>query len=148
MTIPRRLSRFYLLSMLKHDMDFKQVQVMEFLWHFLRKWWDFRRIWSYFRPSCLQEKEMKKNLVTFFTGKIRFSTQYLYTSGYTVHIFMEEKGINGNKLRERFFSPFLFPKAWSMAYLELKVIWHKYTQHKCKRRYRLRYMPVYGTKGI
>jgi len=42
-------------SMLKHDMDFGQVQVMEFLWHFLRKWWDVHRIWSHFRPNCHQK---------------------------------------------------------------------------------------------
>ena len=41
MTTPCHLSRFYLFSMLKHDMDFGQVQVMEFPWHLLRKWWDF-----------------------------------------------------------------------------------------------------------
>ena len=37
MTIPRHLSRLYLFSMLEHDMDFGQVQVMEFPWHLLRK---------------------------------------------------------------------------------------------------------------
>ena len=36
MTIPCHLSRFYLFFMLEHDMDFGQVQVMEFSWHFLR----------------------------------------------------------------------------------------------------------------
>ena len=41
MTISCHLSRFYLFSMLEHDMDFGQVQVMEFPWHFRRKWWDF-----------------------------------------------------------------------------------------------------------
>ena len=30
MTIPCHLSRFYLFSMLEHDMDFGQAQVMEF----------------------------------------------------------------------------------------------------------------------
>ena len=29
--------RFYLFSMLEHDMDFGQVQVMELPWHLLRK---------------------------------------------------------------------------------------------------------------
>ena len=28
---------FYLLSVLEHDMDFRQGQVMEFPWHLLRK---------------------------------------------------------------------------------------------------------------
>ena len=37
MTIPCHLSRLYLFSILKHDMDFGQVQVMEFPSHFLRK---------------------------------------------------------------------------------------------------------------
>ena len=32
------LSRFYLFSMMEHDMDFGQVRVMEFPWHLLRKW--------------------------------------------------------------------------------------------------------------
>ena len=41
MTIPCHLSRLYLYSMLEHDMDFGQVQVTEFPWHLLRKWWDF-----------------------------------------------------------------------------------------------------------
>ena len=36
-SIPRHLSMFYLFSMLKHDMDFGQVQVMEFPWDLLRK---------------------------------------------------------------------------------------------------------------
>jgi len=31
-----------LFSMLGHDMDFGQVQVREFPWRLLRKWWDFR----------------------------------------------------------------------------------------------------------
>ena len=39
MTIPCHLSRFYFLlfSILKHDMDFGKVQVMEFPWHLPRK---------------------------------------------------------------------------------------------------------------
>ena len=37
MTIPCHLSRIYPFSMLKHDMDFGQVQVIEFSWHLLRK---------------------------------------------------------------------------------------------------------------
>ena len=41
MTIPCHLSRCYLFSMLKHDMDFGQVEVMEFPWQLLRKCWDF-----------------------------------------------------------------------------------------------------------
>ena len=51
MTIPCHLSRFYLLSMFKHDMDFRQVQVMEFPWHLPRKRWDFHRIWDHFQPN-------------------------------------------------------------------------------------------------
>ena len=37
MTIPCHLSKFYLFYMLKHDMDFGQVQVMEFPRYLLRK---------------------------------------------------------------------------------------------------------------
>jgi len=37
MTNPCHLSRYYLCSMLEHDMDFGQIQVMEFPWHLLRK---------------------------------------------------------------------------------------------------------------
>ena len=37
MTTPCHLSRFYLFSILKHDMDFGNVHVWEFLWHLLRK---------------------------------------------------------------------------------------------------------------
>ena len=48
-TIPCNLSSFNLFSVLEHDMDFGQVQVMEFPGHLLRKWWDFHRIWSHFR---------------------------------------------------------------------------------------------------
>ena len=33
--------QIYLFSQQKHDMDFGQVQVMEFQWHLLRKRWDF-----------------------------------------------------------------------------------------------------------
>ena len=55
MTIPCHLSRFCLLSMYKHDMDFGQVQVMEFSWYLLRKWWDFRRIWCHFPSNCCEK---------------------------------------------------------------------------------------------
>ena len=34
--IPCHLSRFYLFSLLQYDMDFGQVQVMEFPWYFLK----------------------------------------------------------------------------------------------------------------
>ena len=59
MTIPYHLSKFYLFSMQKHDTDFTEGQVMEFPWHLLRKWWDFHRIWSHFRPNCRQEDTRK-----------------------------------------------------------------------------------------
>ena len=63
MTIPCHLSRFYLFSMLKHDIDFGGVQVMEFPWPLLRKWWDFHRIWFHFqtRPNCRQKDIAIKN---------------------------------------------------------------------------------------
>ena len=67
--IPYHLSRFYLFSMLEHDMDFVQVQVMEFPWHLPRKWWGFHRIWSHFRtkPNCRQ-KNMRKSPSHFLQG--------------------------------------------------------------------------------
>ena len=58
------LSRFYLFFMLEHDMDFGLVQVMEFSWHLLRKWVDFHRFWSHFRPNCRQ-KDTRKSLSHF-----------------------------------------------------------------------------------
>ena len=67
MTSPCHLSRFYLFSMEKHDMDFGQLQVMEFPWHLLRKWWDFHRIRSHFRPNCRQ-KDMRKSVSHFLQG--------------------------------------------------------------------------------
>ena len=70
MTIPCHLSRFYLFSMLKHDMDFGQGQVMEFLRHLVRKWWDFHRIWCNFRIK-LPSKRRGKIAVTFFTRTFR-----------------------------------------------------------------------------
>ena len=42
------VSRLCLFSMLKHDMDFTQGQVMELPWHLLRKWWNFHRIRFHF----------------------------------------------------------------------------------------------------
>ena len=70
MTIPCHLSRYYLFSMLEHDMDFgRQGQVMEFPWHLPRKWWDFRRIWPHFgtKPNCRQ-KDMRKSMSHFLQG--------------------------------------------------------------------------------
>ena len=68
------LSRIYLFSMQKHDMDFGQVQVMEFPWRLLPKWWDFHRIWSHFQPNCRQ-KDMRKSVIHFLQGKFIFSSQ-------------------------------------------------------------------------
>ena len=70
MTIPCHLSRFYLFSMLEHDMNFGQVQVMEFPWHVQRKWWDFHRICDHFWPNCRQ-KDMRKNVSHFLQGGFR-----------------------------------------------------------------------------
>ena len=66
MTIPCHLSRFYLFPMREHDMDFGQVQVMEFPGHLLRKWWDFHRAWTHFRtkPNC-RGKDMRKSMSHF-----------------------------------------------------------------------------------
>ena len=55
--------------MLKHDMDFGQVQVMEFPWHLLRKCWDFHRIWSHFQPNCRQYG-MRKSVSHFLRGHL------------------------------------------------------------------------------
>ena len=66
MTIPCHLSRFYLSTMLKHDIDLGQVQVMEFPWQLLRKWWDFHRIWSRFRiKPNYRQKHMRKSVSHF-----------------------------------------------------------------------------------
>ena len=46
---------------------FGQVQVMEFPWHLLRKWWDFHRIWSHFRPNGRQ-KDTRKSMSQFLQG--------------------------------------------------------------------------------
>ena len=62
-----QVSRFYLL---KHDMDCRQVQVMEFPWDFLRKWWNFERIWSHFRTKLSSERREKIH-VTFV--RVNFS---------------------------------------------------------------------------
>ena len=67
MTIPCYLCRFDLFSPQKHDMDFGQAHVMESPWHLLRKWRDFHRIWSHFRPNCRQ-KDMRKSLSHFWQG--------------------------------------------------------------------------------
>ena len=86
MTIPCHLSRFYLFSMLEHDTDFGQVQVMEFPWHLLRKWWDFHWIWSHFWPNCRQ-KDMRKSVSHFLQGwqhkiaqKLKVALYILYFS--------------------------------------------------------------------
>ena len=68
MTIPCHLSKFHLFSMLQHDMDFGQVQVMEFRWYLLRKWWDFHWIWSHFRPNC-RKKDLRKSVSHFLQGQ-------------------------------------------------------------------------------
>ena len=73
MTIPCCLSRFPLFSMLKHDMDFRQVQVMNFPWHLRRKWTDFPRIWSHFWRNCREKGIRKYMSVPFFTGFFNIS---------------------------------------------------------------------------
>ena len=76
MTIPCHLSRFYLFSMLGHDMDFGQVQVMVFSWHLLRKMMGFPvRIWFNFRPNCRQ-KDMRQSLSYFLQGHIQCTHFY------------------------------------------------------------------------
>ena len=70
MNITHHLSRFYLFSLLEHDMDFGKVQVMEFPWHFPRQWWGFHRNWCHFRANCRQA-DMRTFLSPFFTGRIK-----------------------------------------------------------------------------
>ena len=48
-------------------MDYGQIQVMEFPWHLPRKWWDFHRISSHFRPNYHQ-KDMRKSVSHFLLG--------------------------------------------------------------------------------
>ena len=86
MTIPCHSSRFYLLSMLQHDMDFRQVQVMELSWHLRRKWWDFHRIWSHFRPNARQ-KDMRKYKVSHFLQGYTVSTFYIFSNTSTKYYF-------------------------------------------------------------
>ena len=40
---------------------------MKFPRYFIRKWWDFYRIWSHFWPSCRQ-KDMRKSMSHFLQG--------------------------------------------------------------------------------
>ena len=54
--------RFYLLFVEEHDMDFGKVQVMEFPWHLLRKWWDFHRTWCHFRTNQTAVKTTWENI--------------------------------------------------------------------------------------
>ena len=60
MTIPCHLSRFYLFSIPEHDLEFTKVQVMEFTWHLLRKWWDFHRICLIFEPNQTAVKSKRR----------------------------------------------------------------------------------------
>ena len=60
--IPCHLSRFSLFFMLKHDMDFGQVQVMEFSWHWLRKWWDLHQDFILFLPKLPSKRHEKTNV--------------------------------------------------------------------------------------
>ena len=73
MNIPCHLYRFYLLSMRKHDMDFGQIQVMEFSWHLLRKWWDFPFGFGLIFDQTAVENR-GENPCTFFTGYKQFLT--------------------------------------------------------------------------
>ena len=80
---PCHLSRFYLFSMLEHDMDFGQGQVMEFPWHLLRTWRDFHRIWSHFRtkPNWCQ-KDIRKPISHFWQG---FNNLLLIVINFKIH---------------------------------------------------------------
>ena len=87
MIIPCHLSRFYLSSMEKQDMDFGQVQVMEFLWHLLRNWWDFHRIWCHFQRNCGQ-RVLKKSVSHFLQDSsfIKYNISELRAPILWVHI--------------------------------------------------------------
>ena len=88
MTIVWHWSRLHSFSMLNHDIDFRGVQVMEFPWHLLRKWWDFHRIWSHFQPNCSQ-KDKNKSLPHFLQGKLikKFGFSYPWSLRKTMTVF-------------------------------------------------------------
>ena len=80
MTIPCHLPRYYyLFSMLEHDMDFGQVQVMEFPWYLLRKWWDFPCGFGLILEQTVVEKT-RKSLSHFVQGIIEFEFHSFFSS--------------------------------------------------------------------
>ena len=77
--------------MRKYDMAFGQVQVMEFLWHLLRKWWHFHRIWCHFRPNCRQ-KGIRKSKSRFWQGTLfTFLLEFYYNNSKIECIFSETR---------------------------------------------------------
>ena len=85
MTIPCPLSMFYLFSMLEHDTDFGQVQVMKFPWHLLRKWWDFPSGFGLIpepnQTAVKKTKDMRKSLSYFLQG-----TFIIVNSKYSIYV--------------------------------------------------------------
>ena len=75
MTIPCHLSRFYLLSMLKLEKDFGQVQVMEFSWSFPIKMMGFPSDLVSFSTKLLSKRH-EKIRITFFKGYIHWNEFY------------------------------------------------------------------------
>ena len=70
MTIPCHLSRFYLfIHMPKHDMDFTEVQVMEFPWH-ERENDGISHVDLVLFSTKLPSKRHEKISVTIFTGVV------------------------------------------------------------------------------
>ena len=77
--------QLYLFSMLEHDMDFRKIQVMEFPWHLLRKWWDFQWIWCHFQPNCRQN-HIRKSLLHFLQGEGKNMRTFFWDTLYTLII--------------------------------------------------------------
>ena len=77
MTIPCHLSRFYFFTMLEHDMDFTEVQVMEFQWYERENDGITLWIWCHFRPSCRQ-RDMRKSVSHFLQGCYGFFLHFQF----------------------------------------------------------------------
>ena len=100
MTIPCHLSRFYLFSMLEHDMDFGKVQVMAISMAFAKKMMGFPvRIWSHFgtKPSCRQ-KDKRKSPSHFVQGILLLLNIFMLTlSGNLGKFSTDQEGENQNR---------------------------------------------------
>ena len=121
--IPCHLSRFHLLSVLKHDMDFRHVQVMEFPLHLLRKWWDFHRILSHFRtkPNC-RSKDMRKSVSHFFQGINNNNYYYeTYLSRKTCETWINDMEWSRNKVWMLTKLPLIYGSEWRGISMRIHV---------------------------